>query len=1265
MASKKTSPNPLKLIADAVAKKHGLPKRKAMAIARDIMQMAADLVGKGQSLTLPGLGTLDVWETAEQVSRNRRTGKEVRKPAYLTVEFVPTRSLKRALKNPAALNPAADTPPPDDSAPVVPSQEQPVAPQEYPVAPQPLPPAPRTQTGAQMTIDFETPVDPAPAAPIEELPPMTVDVIDEFPEGLEESPAPPAVPKDPTVFTIAPSQPFLDAIARGVLDETGGDPMKLADYTIMVPNRETGYELQQAFMRQMDGAPGILPRIDTPGDVDGDYLSLSISGSATLSQELMNLPPPISRLDRQLILAGEVLKMPGMSRSVQKATDLAATLGTLIDNAQRHNVSLSNIDKLVPELYQSQWQKTADFLKIVTETWPQKLRDIGKIDPEEHRNRLMEIEMAYWREFPPQRRIIAAGFTDTAPAMLKLLRAVATMPNGSVVLPGLDRNLDQKSWDVLTEVHGQFGFRKMLDAMGVDRAAVNEWPAKAEIKPFWRIKDPAATHAERETLLREAMRPSGTAEDWSNLKAHKKSYTQALNGVEFQTFPTPQEEASVIALKMRETLEELGRTAMLVTADRELARRVSTRLRRYKIEVGDSAGMPLSDTPAGIFLMSTAFMAAEEWKPARLLEALKHPLATLGDSKEVFDQKVVELEDTVLHGPRPGFGAEGLKHGLTAVFNRASKYRKHDASPLTPKQLAEAHDRMQAFVDKIQKAGAEFFGHVSSGDKPPFLSFIDAHIRFAEALAETGETPGAERLWSGEDGAAAARFFTRLRDAAQHMPPVSGADYAEVLFGLMRKVEVSSGIAQHPLLKIVTPAQALLTKADTVIVSGLNDESWPRTAGDNPWLSAEMMKKLGLPAAKESVGRDAHRFTQAISNSVVFMTRAMRSGMVPTVASPFLKRLLMVLDGAGLTDSFENRSRLLDIHTALHTPPAVTPIAPPAPTPALEHRPKQLSVTSVQTLMHDPFSIYARDVLKLRSRSRLEAGPSPAEKGSFTHDALDAFVTKYPRELPPNAEKELLDIGAETFKSRMNNPTVRAFWWPRFERIAKWFVKFETERREAVRTLGTEVKGKLTIDLGDGSVFTLSAIADRLDVDREGNISVIDYKTGSVPLQKAVALGFSPQLTLEAVIVSEGGFSKIPAREPKALQYWKLSGGRPAADITNVSGDIKQLIEEAKDGVTRLMQAFNDPQTPYLSSPWPDWKLSYNDYAHLAREKEWNTVKRIDAVPKAPRAKKSFDAAANDDKEKSTGKKPAAAAEKKATTRKPRGKKPGAGEGGA
>ncbi len=116
--------------------------------------------------------------------------------------------------------------------------------------------------------------------------------------------------------------------------------------------------------------------------------------------------------------------------------------------------------------------------------------------------------------------------------------------------------------------------------------------------------------------------------------------------------------------------------------------------------------------------------------------------------------------------------------------------------------------------------------------------------------------------------------------------------------------------------------------------------------------------------------------------------------------------------------------------------------------------------------------------------------------GIAVHDALAKFIERHPRELPLFAEDELIAIGRDCFGPVLSRPGVWAFWWPRFERIARWFIAEERARRTGIVESASESKGRLVLS-ARGGAFTITAIADRIDRLASGELVLIDYKTGA------------------------------------------------------------------------------------------------------------------------------------------------------------------------
>jgi ATP-dependent helicase/nuclease subunit B len=976
-----------------------------------------------------------------------------------------------------------------------------------------------------------------------------------------------------SVFTIPPHRPFADTLAARLLAEAADDPLALAGMTVLLPTRRAGRTLREAFLRRSGGRPLLLPRMTAIGDLDEDeaLFSRALGGAVAAAD---GVPPVLPPLRRRLLLARLVQAKgdeTGRLYTADQAVRLADELARLLDQVQTEGLSLDRLAALAPERYARHWQIILDFLGILTDAWPAILAEAGCLDPAERRNRLLAAQAAAWAEAPPPDRIIAAGITGSVPAAADLLAVVAGLPAGAVVLPGLDRLLDEESWRHLDESHPQHALKRLLDRLGLAREAVADWPLPPPAGP-----PDALAHDERVRLISEALRPAPTTHLWRHLAPFDG---RALRGVDRIDCPAPREEALVIALMMREVLEHPERTAALVTPDRDLARRVTAELRRWGITVDDSAGRPLAVTPPGAFLRLTARMVGEAFAPVPLLAALKHPLCAAGGDTARFRDTLRGLERQVLRGVRPGPGLAGLRHAIGTVPE-------------------PERSRFLALVDALEACCGPFVAAMAEG--APLAVLLEAHMRAAEALAATDREPGPLRLWAEEAGEGAAAFARDLAEAATLMPAVPAAAYPALFDALMSGQSVRAEVGSHPRLAILGPLEARLHHADLVILGGMNEDVWPPRATADPWMSRPMRGDFGLPLPEQRVGHAAHDFASAFCAPRVVLTRSEKVEGTPTVPSRWLLRLDTVMVAGGLPPFVPDDSRYLDWAAALDRPARVVTPDRPAPRPPVAQRPAGLSATRVETWMRDPYAIYAQYVLGLRALDPLDAEPGPADYGTLVHGALEAFQNRYPTDLPADVLAALLDCGRVAFETEIARPAVWAFWWPRFERLAAWVAAQEAARRPRLRETHVEVKGSL--DLGG---FLLTATADRIDLMQDGSLAIVDYKTGAPPSEKEVKAGFAPQLPLEALIARAGGFPGVPARAVSELAYWHLKGGAEGGAERRLKDDPEVLAEEALTGLRGLIDAFSRPETPYVARPHPERAPGWSDYLHLARVKEW------------------------------------------------------------
>jgi ATP-dependent helicase/nuclease subunit B len=1007
----------------------------------------------------------------------------------------------------------------------------------------------------------------------------------------------------PKVYTITPDRPFLSTLAVGLRAMTAGDPLWLARVTVLLPTRRAVRSLREAFLRASleggeAGAPLLLPRMWPIAALDSDELSM-VEGA--VGAEDLAVPPVLPELRRRLLLTRLVLSW-GEQRGEKpivpgQAAALAASLARLLDNVSTEGASFARIDDLVPENLAEHWQIVKRFLKILPQHWPRILGDEGALDPAERRNRLLERQAEIWRGSRPRDPIIAAGLVGGIPALTELISVVAMLDQGAVIFPGLDRACPDDEWQAIEqdEAHPQYLMAALLAALDLALAEVRDWPPVDAPPPIRRgnalsdmplfaapsrvaekgvapDEESESTRARRVRLIGDAMRPAATTDAWRRLSRQPADTTKGLSRYDCAS---PQSEAVTIALLLRRKLETPGATAALITPDRDLARRVAAELRRWDIEIDDSAGVPLNRTPPGVFLRLVLELADSRLAPVQLLAALKHPLAAGGLASAVFRDLARQLERAIL-GPRPAPGFAGLKAALAGTKN----------APCW-------------FVDRLEACLGPF-PNLLATESVPLSRLVASHIEAAERLAATATEHGSERLWREPAGEAAARFCHELIDAARDFPLLPGRHYPALFEALATGTVVRATFGRHPRLAIWGLLEARLQHADLLVLGGLNEGTWPAPAEQDPWMSRQMRREFELAGPERAIGIAAHDFVQAMGAPEVALTRAARSEGVPTVPSRWLLRLDAVLRAAGLDDALRPDETVQQAVERIDRASRYQPLSPPEPRPPLAARPRSLSVTQIETWLRDPYAIYARHILKLKALEELDADPGRAELGMVIHRTLDEFVRRFPRNLPEDAEAQLLRIGQEQFGPLLSRPGAWAFWWPRFERIAHWLIDAERARRSGIVECLSECEGAWTLE-SRGGPFTITAKADRIDRLAEGGFLLVDYKTGSVPTGKAIEAGFAPQLPLEGAILRRGGFASVSG-SATALEYWRLSGGDPAGERCPIDGgEPGALIDRMFARVHALVDRFDDPSTPYLAVPSPRWAPRFSDYRHLER----------------------------------------------------------------
>jgi ATP-dependent helicase/nuclease subunit B len=1030
----------------------------------------------------------------------------------------------------------------------------------------------------------------------------------------------------PRVFTIPSGAPFLPTLSRALLDGVliegfpgAGGPAALADATIYVPTQRAAQALAGALLSASGARSLLLPRIAPLGAFEPNEAAAVFDPEGEEAPRAA-LPPAVGALTRRHALAtltrawGKALK--GAIRQVDadgqlifdpaeaalvaatpaQAYALAGDLAALIDDMIIEGAPWSRLETLAPDLYDPYWRITLDFLKIAFAHWPQWLSERGLIDRAKRVALLIEDEI---KALDGARRgpTIIAGSTGANRATARLIAAIARAPEGAVVLPDLDLNLDDRAWRMIGASddgslglagHPQALLHRLIGLIGVKREDVTS------------LGSPTPQLAARSAFLSEALRPAESTDLWRERgwTLSPLSLAAALQGVAIIVADNENEEGLALAIAMREALETPGKTAALITPDPSIARRVAAELARWGVEVEDSADRTLGQSPAGV-LARLILEAAIEFTPRSFLALLGHTAVRFGQALKQVEAATRALELAVFRAI-PLASLDDLDRAFAAA--RAAAEDRH------------AHPAIRRIGERDRQAAEALARDVASALAPlralgPFASLRDCLTQHRVAL--TAAVSGARGTQEDTHGF---EQLTELMDewseAAVERFPTALGEYAALFDDALAAARAPPASGGHPRLTSLGLLEARLLSFDRVLLGGLDETVWPPAVETDAFLNRPMRVALGLSAPERRIGQTAHDFASALGAREAILSRAKRRGGEPTVASRFLQRVAAAAGAQAMKEPEERGEFYLDFARRLDRPDGVQPQARPAPCPPAERRPKGLSVTRIETLRRDPYAIYAEYILRLKALEAVERDVSPRETGMAWHAALQEFVEAYATgALPFEARERLLSIARARFALLRDDPAF-AVHWPNIEKGLDFFLAFERDARGAVAQIWVERQGAIDVPLASGTPFKLSARADRIDILQSGGARLIDYKSGAPPTAKDVKAGFSPQLTLEAEILRQGGFEGLPPLETKEALYLKI-GGAPGGEEKHAGGkneNILNLAEQHFAGLKMLLNAFACEETPYLSRPFPKFAPRFSDYDHLARVKEWSAT---------------------------------------------------------
>ncbi|MDF0697380.1 double-strand break repair protein AddB [Rhizobium sp. MC63] len=1049
----------------------------------------------------------------------------------------------------------------------------------------------------------------------------------------------------PRILTIPAGLPFLKTLATTLCDgrltplfrHDADDPLSLARVTIYLPTRRAVRVLRSEFVDLLGGRSAILPVIRPLGETDDDsgYFDEALPATIDLAQ-------PLSNTARLLELARLILawrnKLPEIVRHIHSDSPLVApaspadaiwlarNLAELIDSIETEDLDWSELSKLDTGDYAAWWQLTAEFLQIASAFWPARLSELGKSSLARHRNAILRAEAARISAAKPGGPVIIAGSTGSVPATADLIAAVADLPEGVIVLPGLDLAMPEGHWQMVapepapgqhanpaSRSHPQYGLSSLLKRLRLTRADVST------------LDRPEADLDRRAEILSRALAPAEATSDWGTWKSELPAgaLTSAFNNVALIEAANEREEATAIAVALRLALERPGQDgesrAALITPDRNLARRVMAELSRFGILADDSAGTPLSATPQGTLLQLLLEAALRPGDPVATVALLKHPLARFGLERDILISATEALELLALRGGVTEVDISALEVLLThqlaeqALDRHAPQWRK-----ALPADAAEAaYELARRITRATEPLAAALFRHrPEERGKTASFTLSEWAERTGRALEAVAADPQGNLadLWSNEAGDALASLLGEVIDTDGQME-ADGPQWIDIMAALAAGHAVKPRALSHPRLFIFGTLEARLQSVDTLILGGLNEGSWPGQSANNPFIPRMMKTEIGLEPPERRIGQLAHDFEMANGTRHLIYSRALRQGSTPTVASRWLQRLL-ALGGEAFEAELKGRgTRFLQWAGLIDRGESQAPAQRPSPKPPLTLQPKSYSFSEVGRLRRDPYAIYARRILRLDPVDAFNRDPGAAERGTLYHTIIDRFIRAAHVAGTPEAAAAMEQILSELFDMEKLPPHIDAVWRPRFREVARAFLEWEAGRRPAIRRTLTEVRGGVELEAIN---IRLNGVADRIDITGPNAADIIDYKTGYNPSPAQARALLDPQLALEAAALRAGAFRDAGSLTPQDLLYVRLRpGNRFQVDMVNNENAARSdkaksaidLAEESVDQLIKFVSLLQSGEKGFTSRLIPAQQFDFGgDYDHLARVSEWSTA---------------------------------------------------------
>lgn len=944
-----------------------------------------------------------------------------------------------------------------------------------------------------------------------------------------------------SIFYTAVGVPFIPEIAQGIQTRWPCGETR-AQAMVLLPTQRACLALKRALQKCTPHAIQLFPKIIALSDLEK---SPRVPGLKPRQN-----PPthtPWQRLGKMLTIIQNNHVFP--QYSWEQLRQVAQEILAIIDAMHIMGMHTLNLETLNLADYPEHRALSLEILAPLIGAWFQD-ETLYQRDSAYHGYHNLMYLATHWQPTYP---VLIAGTTATRPATYSLVQHLlqwgATLPgcdaaNNSIVLAGVD---PQALTTPLPLDHPQYAFQLLLDKLHVRIDQIKPWSQRAHTPPKHAVFVNTAL----------AIAPSAPA------PVATEDMSQTLIPL---TCQNPLHEIHTIGALVCDHLARGCPSVSIIMPDPNSTYMLSDYLKRWKINANTSLGTPLGQTAVGRFL--------------NLIRCLHHRSSTT--------DWLALLQHPLFFKPQRAEHLNHLRHWLESVY-----YTQPYAIPGDFFQTRRLPPDLRSWAKRIEDILQPWLNLTGKHDLEVWLQH---HQTVAEALASP------EVLWGHIDGKKAAQALTQLQETSSVFRTLKRAHYNDLFQHTFDPIPVHTGENIRAPVTILGSLEARLNDAEVCILSGLNEGTWP-APHHTPWLTASMQARVGFIHPARWTGLSAHDFCSGFQSSIVYLTRAQCNTQGrPTRTSRWWQQLTTAAQRTGI--DLETTPRIQKIQSAvtqLDQSSSLQQTHSPNPKPAPHLRPRTLSITDIELLVRDPYSYYAKRILKLRPLQPPAQKLTPRLWGIWIHQALELFLHQERTSQTPESFCTLVE---EQIPESFQDVHFQIFQKPRLKRMAQWLIAYTAPHNHTQEFF--EIAGRTTLTSSE-ETFTIHGIADHIRIDDTQRCwEIIDYKTGALPSIQSVARGFSPQIILEGWLALCGGFPVEGPPHPDTIRgsYWQLAGYDSGGKILPLPG-LESYIELCDRRLGSFLEHFVQAKTGYICAPWGEAMCRVTDYHHLARLSVW------------------------------------------------------------